>query len=409
MKTTHSPHTKDMLWQIGKTAICGIQFWILFALLKKDALEWLAALDGEVSTLATCGYLLYPVLTAALLFVLWGYYDSIDDRGFNQVCLATETPKFLRDPAYILGIALTTLITAPALYAAFLPFFQYCRLGSGAIAVSLLAALAVAGGGSILRVSRLNYVWSVQKNLPHPKPPSRSLRIFYAAVFFVALLLIIHAVSLVALLMILILLQFMGYVLAVVGAMLLWCYLILPVLNIPARRRFMRRLQSLQEQGKLSVEIQGHPYLSLFLERIPFGLTVTARPHPDTKAATEAVYRATFANCKRRREIVILCEHNIYQFVYSLKFSHVARFSRMGANNARVRTVALPGLVRFTNHTFDFPEGEGARILLIDTPPTVLAVRGLGKEELYELDNASEVFGYTVYGKNSFLNWLERI
>jgi hypothetical protein len=33
---------------------------------------------------------------------------------------------------------------------------------------------------------------------------------------------------------------------------------------------------------------------------------------------------------------------------------------------------------------------------------------GLREGELITLDNDSEVFGYTVYGKNSFVNILER-
>ena len=410
MKTTNK---RDLLWQIGKTLVCAIQFWILFALLKAVALEWMETVDEEFNAWNTLCNLAYPVMTAILMFVLWGYYDDIDDRSFNQVCRAAETPRFLRDPAWILGIALTTLATAPALYTAFLPLCRYCRMGSGAGAVSLLAALIVSAGGSALRVRRLNYVWSVQKNLPGKKPPSIPLRVFYAVVFFVVLILIIRAVATAFMVLSLIIVGLIGYVLLVLGLILAWCYLILPAINVPARRKLMRRLESLQAEGKLTMEIHGHPYLSLFFEVVPFGLTITARPHSDAKEAAEAVFLVTFANCKRRRETVILCEHNIYQFVYSLKFSHVTRFSRMGADKALVRTVSLPGMTRFTNHTFDFPEdhpeGSGKHILLVDPTPTVLAVRNMGRDELYELDNASEVFGYTVYGKNSFVNLLERM
>ena len=82
----------------------------------------------------------------------------------------------------------------------------------------------------------------------------------------------------------------------------------------------------------------------------------------------------------------------------------------MGADKRGARTVSLPGMVRFTNHSFDFPDGEGDAVLLIDRVPTVLAVRDEhNSNNLFELDNASSVFGYTVYAKNAFLNLLERI
>ena len=402
--------TKDMIWHIGKTLLCAIQFWILAYPIRSESVESLQAFEGEVSALATFAHLAYPAIIAALFFILWGYYDNIDDRSFNRVRQASEPPKFLRTPAYLLGIVLTTLAVTPILTSAFRPFFYYIGLGAGAGVASVFTALVITAGGSVLRVSRLNNVWVIQSKMPVAKPPSIPGRIFYAVVFFVALLLISNAVVIGVFLLGMILLSlFVIPALIVAGLILLWCFVILPALNIPARRKFMQRLQRLRDQGKISAEIHGHPYLSLFIGLIPFGLTITDVPHPDTKVQIETTYRVTFANCKRRREMVILCEHQIYQFVYSLKFSHVTRFSRMGANKAGVRTVAIPGMSWFTNHSFDFPEGEGKRILLIDPTPTVLAIRGERGGELFELDNASEIYGYTVYGKNSFLNLLERM
>ena len=231
--------------------------------------------------------------------------------------------------------------------------------------------------------------------------------------FFVALLLISKALVIGIMLFIMILVTAIIPILALLALILLWCFVILPALNISARRKFMERLRALQAQGKISLTVYGHPYLSLFLRTVPFGMTVTAKHTPtdnDGTAPAETAYRVTFANCYRRREIVILCSQNIYQFVYSLKFGHVERFSRMGANKAGSRAVALPGLARFTNHTFDFPDGEGDAVLLIDRVPAVLAMRDEhNSSNLFELDNASSVFGYTVYAKNAFLNLLERI
>jgi hypothetical protein len=82
----------------------------------------------------------------------------------------------------------------------------------------------------------------------------------------------------------------------------------------------------------------------------------------------------------------------------------------MGADKIGSRGVSLPGLARCTNHSFDFPEGEGEAVLLIDRVPAVLAIRDEhNSDNLFELDNASQAFGYTVYAKNSFLNLLERV
>ena len=400
---------KDMIWHGGKTLLCAIQFWILFLLVKADFSTFLEPNQEEFSLFGVLTYFFFPAVVVALFVALWRYYDTVDDRSFNKVREAAEPPHFLHDPAYLLGIALTALTVTPALTMALRPLFQYLRLGAWATAVALLTALAITVGGSALRVSNLNKTWIIQSKMYYPKPPSTPLRIFYAAVYFVALLLISKGLGVGIFVAFAVLIQFWIPLLAIMGAICLWCFAILPLLNIPARRKFMLRLQELQKQGKVSVEIHGHPYLSLFFEFVPFGLTVTVTPHPDAKEQKETTYKATFANCKRRREIVILCEGNVYQFVYSLKFSHVDRFSRMGADNARVRTVSLPGMTRFTNHTFDFPEGEGERILLIDRSPTVLAVRNVTGSDLFELDNASQVFGYTVYVKNAFINLLTRM
>lgn len=398
-----------LIWHSCKTLICFLQFVILTHVIESTFLPGLNTTEGERSSMDLLLHILYPTIVTILFFVLWGYYDNIDDRSFNRVRNSPETPKFLRDPAYLLGIVLTTLMATPILSNPYRSFFQYLGLKAGATAVSVLVAFVVAGGGSVLRIMRLNSMWAIQSKLPlTKKPPTLIWRIIYAVIFFVALLILCNGVAVGALIFSAVILSFFIPLFIIAGLILLWCAVILPVINLPARRKFMRRLEKLQEQGKVSVEILGHPYLSLFFERVPFGLTITNTPHLDAKIQEETVYKVAFANCKRRREIVILCDHNIYQFVYSLKFNHVTRFSRMGADSAGSRAVGLPGASWFSNHSFDFPEGEGARILLIDTPPVVLAVRNESNSNLFELDNASEIFGYTVFTKNSFVNLLER-
>ena len=403
---------KDTIWHSGKALLCALQFWILFLIIDADFSILQESVQGEISPLGILTNCVYPALIVALFVALWRYYDTVDDRSFNKVCQAAEPPKFLRDPAYLWGIAVTALTVTPALTKVLRPLLLYLRLGAGATAVALLASLAITVGGSALRVSRLNTTWIIQSKIPHPKPPSTPLRIFYAAAYFAALLLICKGLTVGVFVVFAVLIQLWIPLLAIIGAILLWSFVILPALNISARRKFMNRLQALQKQGKVAVKIHGHPYLSLFLGVVPFGLTLRAKhtPKEETEGQTETAYRVTFANCYRRREIVILCDQNLYQFVYSLKFNHVERFSRMGTNTSGVRAVSVPGVAKYVNHSFDFPEGEGQAILLIDHVPTVLAMRDEhDSRNLLELDNASMVFGYTVYAKNAFLNLLERL
>jgi hypothetical protein len=120
-----------------------------------------------------------------------------------------------------------------------------------------------------------------------------------------------------------------------------------------------------------------------------------------------------FANCHRRRLTVILCENQIYQFMYSIniRFMRTMRggLGMMGMAGVHgVRTFSLPTASWFISHSFDFPEGEGERILLVDPAPHILCLRGTRNGEYFPLDNASQLFDYTVYGKNSFVNMLER-
>ena len=386
---------KDVIWHCGKTMLCAIQFWILFLFLYPDF---------EIIS----GSILYPAILTGFFVVLWRYYDTIDDRSFNKVRKAETPPKFLADPAYLAGIGLTALTVTPALVVSFHSLYLQLGAGSGAMAVAILSALVITVGGSALRIWRLNNLWIIQSKLPHAKPPSVPGRIFYAVAFFVALLLISRGLLIGLALATMILIGCFVPLLVIAGVLLLLFYVVLPACNCSPRRKFLLRLMQLQKQGKISMEIHGHPYLSLFIERVPFGLTITNIPHPDSKNPDPVTYHVTFANCMRRREVVILCNQNIYQFMYSLKFNHVTRFARMGADKAQSRGVSLPGAAWFTNHSFDFPEGEGQRVLLIDHSPVILAVRSELDNNLFELDNASSVFGYTVYSKNAFLRLLER-
>lgn len=399
---------KDVIWHCGKTMICAIQFWILSLLISNDFQD-LLTIEGDAAPTFDFILLLYPAILIGFFVALWRYYDTIDDRSFNKVCKAEVPPKFLEDPAYLAGIGLTALTVSPSLAMAFRPFYRALGAGYGATAAAILSALVVTAGGSALRIARLNQLWILQSKIPHAKPPSIPGRICYAVFYFIALLLIAGGILIGVAVATMIVIGLFVPLLIITGVILLLLFVVLPALNCIPRRKFMQSLRKMQERGKISVTVHGHPYLSLFIGRVPFGLTITHVPHPDSQSPEPVTYLATFANCLRRREVVILCNHNVYQFMYSLKFNHVTRFARMGADQAQSRRVSLPGAAWFTNHSFDFPEGEGQPILLIDHTPVTLAVRSELDNELFQLDNASSVFGYTVYGKNAFLRLLERL
>ena len=417
MKKPLNKHTTDLLWHSGKAALCALQLWILDMASEMVAFQVLSFLLTERAILerhAPWVTLLHPAITLLLFFLLWRYYDSIDDRSFNRFCAEEPSPNLLRDRAYRVGMILTVALAAPILTASLYPSLRALGLSSPVgIALSALFGVAVTAGGSLLRVRDLNLTWAIQKDLPHPKIPKLAIRILYAVIYFVALYLALTLLATMGILwgaMLLSILKLLVKPVLIAAAVLLvWSVIVRPILRIRGRRKFMHRLYGLRDRGELSMEIHGHPYLSLFSKYMDFGLTIVDAAHPDGKKKGDTTYRVALADCKRRRGTVILCDRHIYQFVYTLQFNQITRFSAMGAASRGARTISVPGASWYTNHTFSFPEGDGERILLIDPTPYTLAIHGQRAGELQTLDNASHVYEYTVYGKNSFVNLLERL
>jgi hypothetical protein len=238
-------------------------------------------------------------------------------------------------------------------------------------------------------------------------------RILYAILFFAAIYMLIFAgystlIPVWGSFIIGILRLLWKPILVIFSVLFLWFFVIRSIRRIIDRRKFLKQLEKMRDRGELSYEIHGSPYLSVFSERVVFGITVTDAPHPDGKRKGTVTYKVAFANCRYRRGMVILCENNIYRFVYSLNFRTLAQHNWGGLSVTSTQIVSMPVASFHTNHSFDFPEGEGKRILLVDPAPRMLCMYGYREGELMTLDNASEVFGYTVYGKKSFVNLLER-
>ena len=416
---------KDILWHVGKSLLCALQLLAFHAVTMKSVktlmdflyLE-LIILEGDVAESLLA--FLQPLTVAVLFIVLWRYYDTIDDRSFNRFCAVykdeTKAPNLLREPAYAAGLAVTTLCATPILSKSLIPALGYTGMRPAeCTAVGIAVSILLVVGLSLLRIRSCAKVWVIQKDLRTGNEQTKILkRVFYAAVFFAALYLLIYAgySTLVPTLgsLILGLIRLLWKPILIIGGILfLWLFVIRSIRRMLDRRKFLKKLRHLRERGELSYEIHGSPYLSvIFPERVMFGLTVVDAPHPDGKRRRDITYKVAFANCKYRRGMVILCPNNIFRFVYSINFRTIAAHNWGGLSVASARIVSMPVGSFFTNHTFEFPEGEGKRILLMDPAPRVLCMHGYREGEYITLDNDSEVFGYTVYGKSSFVNLLER-
>ena len=423
MKLTKARIT-DVIWHSVKALLCSLQLLALHAVTMTSIGNLMNFLyvDLVIRKGSTADILLsfiHPLMVVILFAVWWRYYDNIDDRSFRRFRDTykekSEAPNLLRDPAYLAGLAVTVACATPVITFSLVPALRNTGLENTlCYAAGVSASLLLTAGISLLRIRRRSKLWYKQRNMPEDTEKTRlGSRIFYAVLLLVSVLLAIP-------LGFTILIPFLGSlilgiirllwkpILFIGGILFLWLFVIRSIRRIADRRRFLKRLDQLQERGELSYEIHGSPYLSVFWERIVFGITITDLPHQSNKRKTPVTYQVAIANCKYRRGMVILCEDNVFRFVISFNFRTIAQHNWGGLSVASSSIVSMPLASFCTNHSFDFPEGEGKRILLVDPAPRVLCMYGFREGELITLDNGSEVFGYTVYGKNSFVNLLER-
>ena len=423
MKLTKA-HVKDIAWHSVKALLCSLQLLALHAVTMTSIGNLMNFLyvDLVVRKGSTADILLsfmHPLMVVILFAVWWRYYDNIDDRSFRRFRDTykeeSEAPNLLRDPAYLAGLAVTVACATPVITFSLVPALRNTGLENTlCYAAGVSASLLLTAGISLLRIRRRSKLWYKQRNLPEDTEKTRlGSRIFYAVLLLVSVLLAIP-------LGFTILIPFLGSlilgiirllwkpILFIGGILFLWLFVIRSIRRIADRRRFLKRLDQLQERGELSYEIHGSPYLSVFWERIVFGITITDLPHQSNKRKTPVTYQVAIANCKYRRGMVILCDDNVFRFVISFNFRTIAQHNWGGLSVASSSIVSMPLASFCTNHSFDFPEGEGKRILLVDPAPRILCMYGFREGELITLDNGSEIFGYTVYGKNSFVNLLER-
>ena len=414
----------DIAWHSGKALLCSLQLLALYIVSVKSIRQLISFLKNDLiirkgSTAETLLSFLIPLTVVILFVTLWRYYDHIDDRSFNRFRKTyrdeEKAPRLLRETAYKAGLITTAVCASPVITLALAPALYATGLGMAlSLAVGFPISVALVMSLSLLRIRRRATLWFAQRNLPVDTDKARIVpRILYAVVLFgaVAALIFFGFTILIPFIGSLVLgvIRLLWKPILIIGSILiLWLFLYHALRRIGARRRFLKRLSQMRERGALSFEVHGHPYLSAFWERIPFSLTITDAPHPEGKRKGDITYQVAVANCRFRRGMVILCDNNVFRFVHSINFRTIAQQNWGGLSVASSRIVSMPVASFYTNHSFDFPEGEGKRILLVDPAPRVLCMHGFHEGELVALDNASEVFGYTVFGKNSFLNLLER-
>ncbi len=401
----------DLIRQVAKAVWCLAQLYIL-AWISRNSVEKLRlSLIEEPST----EFALMQLGSVLIFFLaLWRYYDTVDDGGFAAFCAAEPSPKLLKTPSHLLGMAVTVVGATPVLaspVAAAIGYrFPTMPVALG-IPLGLVAALAVTVGVSLWRLHRLTYEWGVQKSLRESTDKAHKtwVRVAYALVFLVALGLAtvmfveLFAPAVFSLAIALLKLAVIPLLVALAGLGVWW--VIHSMLRVKDRRRYLAALDAMQARGELTYTVHGDPIRSLFSSRRDFGLTIVDEPHPDAKVPVRRTYTVAFANCGHKHMAIVLCPNNVFRFMYTAKLRVFNGFSVM---NTRNRILTIPMLTLFVNRSFEFPEGDGERILLMDPAPTCLCMPGRRSDELVALDNASEVFGYTVYGKDSFLRVLER-
>ncbi len=409
-----TPRQKDYIWHTIKAILCAVVLGFCVPAARTAVGQSVSNPTTEQRQIPFLWLL--AVLTQVLIYLaIQRYFNKNDDYAFDRFCEPETCPELLRERPYQVALGITTASAAVLLWPGMGSLVRAIFPGMIPV-VSQLIALPVVLGIAFLvpfwDLRSLSYVWSVQKSLRRPtdKPMGQIKRALLAAVFCVAMWMVsvlgpVFAIMFAAFIPAI-------YTVAKVPVFLLAVALVIFriirfVGRIRDRKKFIARLQSLQEKGELTYTVHGHPYLSLFSRRVEYALTITDNPHPEAKRPEIITYKVAIANCNRRRMTVVLCPDNVFQFVYSFKIRAIGSIGTIGMGNTSL--INIPLLSIFRSHSFDFPEGEGKRILLVDPAPHTLCMRGFREGEFITLDNASEQFGYTVFGKHAFLTLLERI
>lgn len=343
-----------------------------------------------------------PLLMTVLLFVyswvLWGYLDRNDEEDLAATVENPPRHLLLRAPylvsfafslgqgIFLSGIFSRAIPVLPpsAAYAAAI----LLTLGLRALELHLHLYWQVAEG----RLGDARIVPSLARRIINGGLVLFSLAVFYPAFHFIVVLFTsafrVLAVEMLYGVLFLLLVGvgiFLGTVLG----------------KLSRRRKFLKLLHRLENEGRITVDVDGHPYLSALSHRFLFDLTV--------KTKSGKTYLCSFLSGKgrftplvlQRRSAVFVCGIHVRTKFVTHRGMAGDGLSRSG----KKQDAAL--FEYFSVWELTFPEGEGQRVVVIDKPPVSVSVEDADSHVRF-LDNGDSVFDYRVYTKTAFFNHLDR-
>ncbi len=343
-------------------------------------------------------YLFATVLLLVYVWVMWGYLDRNDEEDLADT-LASPPRHLLLRPPYLVsyafalgqGIFLSSFVgrAIPALPAALSPLLAiFLVLGLRFLQLHLHLYWQLAEG----RAGDARIVPSLSRRLINGGLVLFSLAVAYPAAHF----LIVLATSLfrdfavemlygVFFLVLVILAVALGFVLA----------------KLSRRKRFLSRVRRMERDGRITVDLEGHPYLSALSHRFLFNLTV--------KTGSGKTYLCAFISGKDRFTPLVLQRRSaVFVCGLHVRTKFITRGGYVGDSLSRAGKKQDAAFFEyFSVWDLGFPEGEGEKVVIIDKPPASVSVED-GDSRVRFLDNGDRVFDYQVFTKSAFCNHLDR-
>ncbi len=401
-------------WQPLKAVICAAHLYPLYAITLKSQ----EGFQAEFSVLPSLVVDIFTPLTLLIvMFALWKFYDGIDDVSFVALCNEEDPKPFLKRLTWLVSLLISTVGCGIPMGLSLWKAVAYAGLiPEVGVPLCLVLGFALAFFGRGLMIFFLFRKWDEQKvyHRDTEKYPTLAKRIIQAILFSIALAL--------ACLVGMATFFWAGYTMAYGGALLVLSYLwpiftvmvlifiIRRIKLLVSRGKFLKRLKKMQEKGDIRYDYMGHPYLSVLFRKVYFGLIIT--DYTDGVGANKKpkTYRVVMVGTRKRR-LVIACKNNTYQFKHEIRL----RMSMGAAVIASSGNTAQTGVslrAWYSTYGAAFPEtdiAESECVLMFDPVPYGVFVRSReGHDDLTPLDNGSKIYGYTIWAKNSFANFLER-
>ena len=359
-----------------------------------------------------------PLTVTLAMLALWIFMDSIDDPSFIALCgEAGERRHFLKRTDWLISLAISAVGGGLILGAAVSYVLKGLEINyTWCVPVSFAGGVLLALGIRALIIHLLFRRWSDQTQFYHEnvKYPTLRARIVQAILFEVSLALvailklsnILGGVYSLSFGIFMLAWEFIGWIIAAVVLILA----IHVTRLLVSRGKFLKRLKRMQEKGEIRYDYMGHPYLSALFSRVYFGLIITDYTDGAGKDKKPKVYRIAVVGTGKRR-LVIACDHHTFQFKHEIRL----RMSLQAAAIASSSNSTATGVTLatwYSTYGFTLPgddDTEGEPMVIFDPVPYGIFVRpDMGKNDLHAIDNGSKVYGYTVWAKNSFANFLER-